>query len=220
MTSGVQAGYDCVAEEYAERYFDEFDHKPFDRALLDRFAEHVRGQGPVCDMGCGPGEVACYLHARGVEEVFGVDLSAGMVEQAQKLNPGLAFYQGDMLALDAANNSWAGIAAFYSIIHIPQERVVDALEEMKRVLKPGGLLLLTFHIGQEALHVDEWWGKEVAVDFFYFETDEMRGYLESAGFEVEEIIEREPYKDIEAQTRRAYVFARSQNQPTRRHNNE
>jgi SAM-dependent methyltransferase len=211
MAKGMRASYDCVAEEYGRRYFHEFDHKPFDREILDRFVERVRGRGPVCDMGCGPGEVACYLHAHGVGDVLGIDISPEMVEQARKLNSGVPFHQGDMLNLDAEDNSWGGIAAFYSIIHIPREQVVDALQEMKRVLKPAGLLLLTFHIGQETLHVDEWWGNEVAVDFYYFEIDEMKGYLESAGFEIEEVIERDPYQDVEAQTRRAYVLAKKPN---------
>ena len=211
MAKGVKASYDCVAEEYGRRYFHEFDHKPFDREILDRFAGRVRGRGPVCDMGCGPGEVACYLRARGVKDVLGIDISPGMVKQARKLNPGVTFHQGNMLNLEAEDNSWGGIAAFYSIIHIPRKQVVDALQEMKRVLKPAGLLLLTFHIGQEGIHLDEWWGNEVAVDFYYFETDEMKCYLESAGFEIEEVIERDPYKDVEAQTRRAYVLARKPN---------
>jgi ubiquinone/menaquinone biosynthesis C-methylase UbiE len=208
MAKGVQASYDCVAEEYGRRYFHEFDHKPFDREILDRFAERVRGRGPVCDMGCGPGEVACYLHAHGVENVLGIDLSPEMVTQAQKLNPGLAFRQGDILNLETEDNSWSGIAAFYSIIHIPREQVIDALKEMCRVLEPGGLLLLTFHIGQETLHLGEWWGNEVSLNFLYFETDEMKTYLELAGFEIEKIIERDPYQDVEAQTRRAYAFAK------------
>jgi ubiquinone/menaquinone biosynthesis C-methylase UbiE len=210
MAKGVRASYDCVAEEYGRRYFHEFDHKPFDREILDRFAERVRGRGPVCDLGCGPGEVACYLHAHGVEDVLGIDISSGMVEQALKLNPDLIFRQGDMLSLEAENDSWGGLAAFYSIIHIPRERVADALREMERVLKPGGMLLLTFHIGQKTVHLDEWWGNEVSLDFFYFETKEMTTNLERAGFEIEKVVERDPYQDVEAQTRRAYVFAKNQ----------
>ena len=207
-TKDLQASYDRVAEEYGRQYFHEFDHKPLDRELLDRFAERVRGLGPVCDMGCGPGEVACYLYARGVEDAFGVDLSAGMVEQARQLNPDIEFHQGNMLSLDADDESWGGIAAFYSIIHIPREQVVDALREMFRVLRPGGLLLLTFHIGQEILHLDEWWGEAVSVNFIFFETDEMEDYLRAAGFKIEDVIEREPYEGVEYQSRRAYVLAR------------
>jgi hypothetical protein len=54
--------YDRVAEEYVKRIFEELAHKPLDRALLDRFAEQMRGLGPACDVGCGPGQVARYLH--------------------------------------------------------------------------------------------------------------------------------------------------------------
>ena len=58
------------------------------------------------------------------------------------------------------------------------------------------------------LDLDEWLGEEVSLDFHFFETEEMKAYLGAAGFELEEVIERDPYPDIEVQTRRAYVFAR------------
>jgi len=74
--------YDRVAGAYAERYFTELERKPFDRELLDRFAADLRGRGPVCDLGCGPGHVGRYLAERGVE-VIGVDLSPGMVALAR-----------------------------------------------------------------------------------------------------------------------------------------
>jgi hypothetical protein len=48
----------------------------------------------------------------------------------------------------------------------------------------------------------------VSLDFYFFETEEMKAYLTQAGFELEEVIERDPYPDIEVQTRRAYVFAK------------
>ena len=69
-------------------------------------------------------------------------------------------------------------------------------------------MLLAFHLGSDVLHLDEWWGQEVDVDFFFYRSDEMAGALRSAGFEVEEIVERDAYPDIEYQGRRAYVFAR------------
>jgi SAM-dependent methyltransferase len=131
-----------------------------------------------------------------------------MVVRARRLNPGIDFEQGDLLALDVEDGAWAGIAAFYSIIHIPRDDVVRALRELRRVLRPGGLLLLTFHIGDEIKHLEEWWGHKVCVDFLFFRSDEMADYLKSAGFETEEIIERDPYPDVEHQSRRGYIFAR------------
>jgi SAM-dependent methyltransferase len=203
----VAGSYDRVADEYVARIYDELRHKPLDRQLLDRFADSVREVGLACDMGCGPGQVARYLHDHGAK-VCGVDLSPEMVVRARRLNPGIDFQQGDMLMLDVADGAWAGIAAFYSIIHIPRDDVVRALREFRRVLRPGGRVLLAFHIGDETKHLEEWWGYKVCVDFLFFRPDEMAGYLRSAGFEIEEIIERDPYPDVEHQSRRAYIFAR------------
>jgi SAM-dependent methyltransferase len=202
----VETSYDSVADEYTRRIFEELAHKPFDRQLLDRFVARVRAVGPACDMGCGPGHVARYLHEQGIQ-VMGIDLSPAMVSCARRLNPEIEFKQGDMRSLDIENGAWGGIAAFYSLIHIPKHEVVNVLRELKRVLRPGGGLLLAFHVGDDVVHLDEWWGQEVSVDFIFFRPEEMSGFLTSAGFEVGEILEREPYPDVEHPSRRAYLFA-------------
>ncbi len=206
-TGDVQQSYDQVAEEYVSRIFHELEHKPLDRELLDRFAKAVQGSGLVADIGCGPGHVTRYLYERGVN-VLGIDLSPHMVEQARRYNPGIEFRQGNMMSLDVADESWAGIVAFYSIIHIPREKVISALQEFRRVLRPNGLLLLSFHQGEETVHLDEWWGKKVSIDFEFFQISEMEAYLNAAGFILEDSIERPPYEEVEVQTRRAYLFAR------------
>lgn len=206
-TANLQSSYDRVADEYVRRIYDELQYKPLDCQLLDRLVESVQPLGPICDMGCGPGHVARYLRERGAN-VCGVDLSPGMIEQARRLNPGIDFTQGNMLALAVADEAWGGIAAFYSIIHVPRGEVASALRELKRVLRPGGLLLLAFHVGEEVVHLDEWWGQRVSVDFVFFTPKEIEAYLQSAGFEIEETIERDPYPDVEHQSRRAYIFAR------------
>ena len=203
----TQSSYDAVASEYAERFKDEMDDKPFDRDCLDRLAREVGDLGPICDLGCGPGQIARYLHRNGVK-TLGVDLSLNMISEAQRLNPEIHFHQGNMLSLPDVDNSWGGIAAFYCIIHIPRPQIVDALSEMKRVLKPGGLLLITFHIGTEIEHLDEWWEKPVNLDFAFYQPNEMEGWLNEAGFDLEETIIRQPNPEVEVATQRAYLFAR------------
>lgn len=205
----TQASYDQVAAEYAEKFKDEMDYKPFDRDCLDRLAREVGILGPICDMGCGPGQIARYLHRQGVD-TLGVDLSPRMVEEAQRLNPEIHFHQGDMLSLPDAGNSWGGIAAFYCIIHIPRQQIVAALRELRRVLKPGGMLLVTFHIGDEIKHLDEWWEKPVNLDFAFFQSAEMENWLKEAGYKLEETLVREPNPEVEVATKRAYLFARKQ----------
>jgi hypothetical protein len=80
---------------------------------------------------------------------------------------------------------------------------------MDRVLKPGGLLLLAFHMGDEVLREKELWGRPISMDFFLFRPSAIRQYMESSGLAIEEIVEREPYApEVEYQSRRAYIFAR------------
>jgi ubiquinone/menaquinone biosynthesis C-methylase UbiE len=207
-TQSVQENYDRLADEYARNLFHELEHKPLDRQLLDRFASDLAGRGQVCDMGCGPGQVARYLRDRGAE-VSGLDLSLGMLEQARQLNPDIQFRQGDMLALDLPDESYAGIAAFYAIVNIPPASLPLALGEMHRVLKCRGLLLLAFHVGEEIVRPEQLWGQPVSMDFFFFPIKLIRQGLETFGFLIEDVVEREPYApEVEHQSRRAYIFAR------------
>jgi SAM-dependent methyltransferase len=204
----VSASYDRVADEYARRIHTELAHKPFDRELLDGFATRVKGRGPVADLGCGPGMVAAYLAAQGVTPVYGVDISPNMIAHATALYPGLDFRVGDFSALDTPDDSLAGITVFYSLIHKPRADVQSVLREFQRALAPGGLMLLAFHVGKEVRHASEWWGTAVDIDFVFFETGEMLTYVWNAGFDSELDVEREPYPDIELQTRRSYILAR------------
>jgi SAM-dependent methyltransferase len=202
----TEHGYSSVADEYAEKFFGELAYKPRDRELLDRLIRDVGSLAPICDMGCGPGQIARYLKDHGAD-ALGVDLSSRMVEAARKLSPDIPFFQGNMLVLDFPEATWGGIAAFYSLIHIPRPRLLDALSELRRVLRPGGILLVSYHVGAETVHFDEWWEKPVKLDFNFLETPLVADLLAKAGLTVEDVIERAPYPE-EHPSRRGYIFAR------------
>jgi SAM-dependent methyltransferase len=211
-TSATRESYDRVAGKYADLYLHEFDHKPFDRDLLDRFAERVRPKGRVLDVGCGPGQVAAYLHKRGVD-AFGMDLSPEMVKLAREANPGIEFREGDMRSPGLPDESLAGITAFYSLIHIPRREVSTVVRGLRRVLQPGGLMLAAFHKGEETRHVEEMLEAPVSLDFAFFDPKEMEIYLRAGGFLIEDILERPPYPDVEYPSQRAYIVARRPDLP-------
>jgi len=204
----VRESYDSAAEVYAEHLASELVHKPLDRHLLNRFAEEMRGRGLVADLGCGPGHVAGYLHEQGVT-VVGIDLSPEMVRVARRLHPGLDFQVGDMGQLDMPDATLAGVIAFYSIVHFEPSQLGAIMVEIRRVLRPGGLALISFHNGDQVVHVEDLYGAAVSLDFRFHVPCAVVEALRSARLEVIEHVEREPYEGAEYPSRRCYLLARA-----------
>ena len=101
---------------------------------------------------------------------------------------------------------FAGVAAFYSLIHIERELLPRALMELYRVLAPEGKLLVTFHAGEGEIHRNEWFGQPVAVHVTLFTSAEMTKAMDTAGFRIGEVLERDPY-EFEYPSRRASITA-------------
>src|SRR5688572_21760728 len=76
-------------------------------------------------------------------------------------------------------------------IEASYDRVADEYARLARVLRPGGVLLLAFHVGEEILHRDELWGCEVGLDFVFFRREQVERTLRASGFEVEDAVERD-----------------------------
>lgn len=196
--------YDAVAATYAAKFGDELDGKPLDRALLAAFAETA--DGPVADLGCGPGHVTAHLSRLGLE-VTGIDLSPAMVATARAAYPALSFAVGDMTRLDLEAGSLGGIVAFYSIIHLPDELLPVAFAEFARVLAPGGQVLVAFQVGDdERLHQVDWHGHRVDLDHHRRRPNTVADLLTAAGLEVRARLVREPEPAETAE--RCYLLAR------------
>jgi SAM-dependent methyltransferase len=208
MAMSIRESYDSVARTYAAHLASELSGKPLDRHLLNRFAEEVRGRGLVADLGCGPGHVARYLHDQGVT-MIGIDLSPQMIEEARRLNPELEFKVGDVRKLSLPDASFVGVIAFYSIVHLAPDELPAIMAELRRVLMPGGLILVAFHIGRDVVHVDELFGEPVNLDFRFYVPADVIDALRATGLVVIEQVEREPYPGAEFPSRRCYLLARA-----------
>jgi len=204
----VRDSYDSAADAYAHHLASELDRKPLDRHLLDRFAEETRGRGLVADIGCGPGHVARYLHDRGVS-VIGIDLSSAMIGCAARLHPGLDFRVGDMRDLTLPSDALAGIVAFYAIVHFAPDELAPVMREFRRLLAPGALALVAFHVGTEIVHVDDLFGAAVDLDFRFHVPADVVAAMRAERLTVIEHTEREPYEGAEYQSRRCYLLAKA-----------
>ena len=196
--SDTRSSYDTDASGYAEKVRGLLDGSPYLRASLALFAELVRdaGGGPVADVGCGPGYVTRHLHDLGVD-AFGIDLSPEMVALARRDHPDLRFEVGTMTALDLAEDSVAGVLAFWSVIHVPDHSVPEVFGQFRRVLRPGGPLLVGFHVGDETRHTSEGYsGRSINVDSHRRRPDQVARWLREALFTIEAELVMRPEEEV------------------------
>jgi SAM-dependent methyltransferase len=161
--------------------------------MLAAFAELVRSQGPVADLGCGPGKVTAHLAALGVT-VRGVDVSPKMIELARAAYPDLRFTVGSMTALDIGGGELGGILAYYATHHTPPEYLPTVFAEFHRTLAPGGLLMLAGHVGDgEHLRPTHAYGDHpVTYESYLLPPDRITELLQEAGLVVTTRVVQEP----------------------------
>jgi SAM-dependent methyltransferase len=202
----TRTSYDADADGYAEKVHGLLEQSPYLRAGLALFAELVRdvGGGPVADVGCGPGHVTAHLHTLGTD-AFGIDLSPEMVALARRDRPDLRFEVGTMTDLDLVDGSLAGLLAFWSVIHVPDDVVPHVFSQFHRVLRPGGPLLVGYHVGDGTRTTTQGYsGRAIHVESHRRRPDQVRGWLRGSGFDVEAELLTGPDEDRPG----AMVFAR------------
>lgn len=202
----ILQAYNQASDNYAKALFDELARKPLDRMLLQQFASSNASKGRIIDLGCGPGQTTKFLTECGVTNILGTDLSPEMVAKAKQLSPAIQFEVADMLQLHYPDNSFAAAVAFYSIVHFTTGQLQTAFAEIHRVLTDKGQFLFSFHIGNEAVHRDEFFEVPVDITFYYFQPDDVVKQLQTAGFKTIDVIERYPYEGAEYPSKRAYIW--------------
>jgi len=207
VTERVRRSFDRIAEQYAADFADELSRKPFDAERLRAFAGRCAG-GLVLDVGCGPaGHVGRFVADRGVR-VVGVDVSERSLEIAAPLNPSLRFVAGDARALPVRAGGCAGVVTFYSLIYEGVDGTGAALAEFRRVLRPGGALLVAVHAGEGVQHFGEYKGIAVDIELHHWAPAALEALVRKAGLAIEAVEVRPPYP-FEHATPRLYIAARA-----------
>ena len=138
-THDVAAMFDAVADRYdrTNDVLSMFQDRSWRRATLDALAV---GRGDtVLDLAAGTGTSAAPLADRGVR-VVACDLSLGMLQVGHRRRPDVTFVAGDAGALPFADASFDAVTISFGLRNVPD--VDGALEEMLRVTRPGGRVVI------------------------------------------------------------------------------
>lgn len=198
------AYYNQMHEQYLEDYRDELSKKPYDKDFLLRFIENIPFKGSVLDIGCGAAaQQARFLLSSGLK-VTSIDLSEKCIETAKKNFTGIDFLRMDMTEMDFADESFDGIIAFYSIIHVPDEKLGTLFRRLNKILRINGKLAVSVHSGNFYGYHN---AGEMAVFCRTYTPEELTGHLSGHGFKIVEINQRKPMYDFEFQSERIYLIA-------------
>ncbi|MBU2664641.1 class I SAM-dependent methyltransferase [Actinoplanes bogorensis] len=130
-----------MSEQYIGLFGGDWKALDDDTALI---RGHLAGlDGPVLDLGCGPGYWTADLHAQGAD-VTGVDMVPEFITHARATFPEARFRLGSMTGLGLDDRTVAGILSWYSTIHLPPAELDRVLGEFRRMLVPGGKLVIGF----------------------------------------------------------------------------
>ncbi|MEA5116935.1 MAG: DUF480 domain-containing protein, partial [Propionicimonas sp.] len=187
----VLAAYEAAAGAYSEAVLDELTEKPFDIWLLERIA--AAADGPVLDLGCGPGQIAAFLADQGVE-THGVDASPAMVEQARANFPDLDFEVGrfHQVLRPRTAAAWGAIVAWYAFSHLAPSELAPVLRTVGATLCPDGLLAVALQVGGRVAHLDALFGIPVDLDVVQHDRDRVLAAFSAAGLVVDEWYVRSP----------------------------
>lgn len=186
----VQAGYDAISERYLA-WGGEIEGDPRERFLAE-LARRLPEKARVLDLGCGAGVPSTRALAERFS-VTGVDVSAEQLRLARENVPHATFIQTDFAEVDVPDETFDGVAAFYSISHVPRDEHADLFQRIARWLRPGGLFLASLGSGGS----EDWTGEWLGVPMFFSSHDARtnRALLQQAGFAllVDEVVEmKEP----------------------------
>ena len=195
--------YDLIADDFSSTRQKIWPEMQF---LLDKYSS---SRERILDLGCGNGRYFEYFSGKNVN-YFGVDNSEKLIKIAKSKYPQGNFQAADAFNLAFPDNFFDKIFSIAVLHHIPSEELrLQFLKEAKRILKPGGNLILTvwnFRELKEFLllfksiifkilcfsKLDfgdflEPWGKKTERYYHYFFKKELINLIKKSGFKIKEI---------------------------------
>lgn len=178
---GLRDTYDRIADDWAR------DHQEdtWWREGTTYFASLLATSARVLDAGCGSGQKARFFQDLGMQ-VIGIDFSAKLLEIARRTSPDSEFRLLDLRDIGSMSESFDGVFAQASLLHIPKSETFAVLEGMASRLAPDGLLYVAVKSQREGSPEEEIltesdYGYDYQRFFSYHSLEELRSHLDRLG---------------------------------------
>ena len=185
MDAATIATYDRIATAFAEQWWS----TRLEGAMA-RFVGRLPEDGPVGDLGCGPGRDALWLASAYGRDVVALDASLGMLAELGRRRgrdgtEPVQAVRGDLSALPLASGSLAGAWVCASLLHLTRDEASVALADVHRALRPGGALFAGVQQGPD----DELTKASPEGDRFFarWTPESFAAAVREAGFTVDEV---------------------------------
>jgi ubiquinone/menaquinone biosynthesis C-methylase UbiE len=192
--------YDKIALKYHKKFQEPSD-------FIDKFVSFLPKGAKVLDVGCGTGTDSLYLKKKGLK-VEGIDLSKKMIKIAKERAPQIKFALMDMRSLKYPEDFFDGLFVAYSLIHIPNKDIPKTLEELKRVLKKGGIAYFALQEGKGEKFLKAPLNPKYKMFLHFFTIRRFTNLLKKYGFEVVFIARRRPKSKEEFLCNKLFIIAR------------
>ena len=140
------AAYDAGAAAYAADWLAQEPPEDMYALLRAHFAP-----GPTADVGCGAGRDTAWLAAHGGFDARGFDASAGLLAQARRAHPALRFDEAALPGLDGVERGvFQNVLCETVVMHLEPAQVGPSVRSLLALLKPGGVLYLSWRVTDDA----------------------------------------------------------------------
>lgn len=134
----IKTGYDNIADIWFEKR-EWYIEQP----SIDAVVAHLAQGATILDVGCGSGKpIATYLVEKGLD-VYGLDISPKLLKYAEHIIPKEKLFQADICDFKT-NLRFDAIVCWFALFHVHAENHLEILKKFHFLLKPQGMLLITF----------------------------------------------------------------------------
>lgn len=176
----MEKTYDGISYKYLKMQKDDWDDKKY----VNSFVSYLKPNSSILDIGCGTGELLEYFSSLGFK-TMGIDVSQNMIDISKKrVTTNSRILKMSLYDISKIDEIFDGVVATFVFVHIPKEKIRDAIKSMVNKLKEGGIFFKVFTTSLKEGLQEEMLDRNYKYYAVNYSKDEIIEILEKNGMEI------------------------------------